>query len=200
MLVNLGITGVAILIFLFIFWKRLKEDYASEIIFKAGFYIIAGILAGGVGALKFFDGWFFWTALAGGVAGLALAAATLRVRTYETLEAFVISAMPWLSLVFLKDSVERSSLSSFLAFLGILFLTFVFYYLDVHYKNFAWYKSGKIGFTGLTTLATIFLIRAVLAIFKINVLSFVDKYEAVMSAVAAFICFLLVFNLGRSEK
>jgi len=200
MLVNTLIGVLGILIFLFIFWKKLKEDYAPEIIFKAATFILAGILAGWILSINFFSAWFFWWELAGGLIGLGIVYFKLKVRFYETLEAFVISMLPWFSLVFLKDSVFNFSFTSFAAFLATLVFIFVYYYFDVHYKNFAWYRSGKIGFSGLAILSLIFLVRSVLALTGIRVISFVGQYEAMVSGGAAFICFLQIFNLGRIEK
>ncbi|KKU09305.1 MAG: hypothetical protein UX13_C0044G0014, partial [Candidatus Woesebacteria bacterium GW2011_GWB1_45_5] len=57
MLVNIVINLLGGMIFLFIFWKRLKEDYAHEIIFKSALYILSGILLGGFIALKFAPPW-----------------------------------------------------------------------------------------------------------------------------------------------
>jgi len=107
--------------------------------------------------------------------------------------------LPWIALIFLGDSVVKSSLSSFLGFLAILVFILVYYYFDSHYKKFSWYKSGKIGFSGLVTLGIIFLVRAGVAVSESVVLSFVDKYEAAFSATAALFCFLAVFNLGRKS-
>ena len=123
------------------------------------------------------------------------------MKFYETLEAFIISAFPWLSFIFLLDSVTDSSLSSFLAFIAILIFVFISYYLDAHYKNFTWYRSGKIGFAGIVTLSLFFIARSLLAIFRINVISFVSSgAEAVISGAAAFICFVLLFNLAKVER
>ncbi len=192
---------VGILVFLFIFWKRLREDYSADIIFKAAFLILSGVLIGFLFSLKFFPQAFLWLAFAGGLLGLGFALFSLRVKFYETFEALIISALPWTSFVFLQNSVAASSLSSFFAFLGVLIFIFISYYLDAHYKNFNWYKSGKIGFAGTTTLSLVFVVRAVLAIFGIPVISFVSlRLEAVISSMAALICFALLFNLGRTKE
>ncbi|KKU09425.1 MAG: hypothetical protein UX13_C0040G0007, partial [Candidatus Woesebacteria bacterium GW2011_GWB1_45_5] len=127
------------------------------------------------------------------------AVTVLKVRIYETFEAFAVSGLPWVSLIFLADSVAKSQFGSFLGFLLTLAFIFIFYYLDSHYKKFTWYGSGKIGFAGLATAGIIFLVRAGLAVFTSGVLSFVDKYEATISGTTAFVCFLLIFNLGRKK-
>jgi hypothetical protein len=200
MLVNLGVTLLGILIFLFIFWKRLREDYAAEIIFQSATYILVGLGVGWAASARFFPLWFFWAEIAGGLIGLSFAILRFKVKFYETLEAFFMASLPWLSLVFLKDSVIKSSLSSFLAFIVILIMVFVSYYLDVRYKSYTWYKSGRIGFAGLAVAIIIFLIRTAIAIVKVPMLSFAGSSEWVLSGAAAFISFILLFNLGRVKK
>jgi len=200
MLVNIAITLLGVLIFLFIFWKRLKEDYASEIIFQSATFIILGIFVGAFLSSRLFPVWFFWASLLGGSIGLTLAIIRFKIKFYESLEAFIIASLPWLSLVFLANSVATSSLSSFLAFLVILFMVFLSYFLDTHYKSFTWYRSGKIGFAGIATASLIFLLRAVLAIGRVSMLSFAGRFEAIISGVMAFCGFMLLYNLGKIEK
>jgi len=200
MLVNFGIAILGILIFLFIFWERLREDYAAEIIFRSATYILVSVGVGWALSLRFFPAWFFWASFIGGLTGLSLAILRFKVKFYETLEAFIIASLPWLSLVFLLDSVIKSSLSSFLAFVVILIMVFVSYYLDVRYKGFSWYRSGKIGFAGLAVAMIIFLVRSLIAIGKVPMLSFVGRSEAVISGVMALVSFILLFNLGRKKE
>ena len=197
MLANIVTSVLGVLLFLFIFWKRLKEDYISEIIFKSAFYILVGLAIAYSLSFYFLPAWFLWVSFAGSLLGLLFGIFTLRVRFYETLEALIISFLPWLSLLFLGDSVSNSSLSSFLAFVITLIMIFVSYWFSDHYKDFTWYKSGKIGFAGLATLALILVIRSVIAIFGIHVLSFV-RQDAIVSGALAFISFLMIFNLGRN--
>ena len=200
MLMNLAVAVLGIFTFLFLFWKRLKEDYAGEIIFRSASYILVGVTAGWVVAVNFSPGWFFWASAAGGILGLSFAILRFRVKFYETLEAFIISLLPWLALVFLKDSGVRSSFSSFLAFCAILIMLFISYYLDTHYKGFTWYRSGKIGFAGLAVAVIFFLIRTAIAMTKVTMISFVGRGEAVISGITALAGFLLLFNLARIKK
>lgn len=188
---------VGILVFLFIFWKRLKEDYASAMIFATSFYVILGIIAGQIIAGKFFPVWWFWFDLLGICLGLVFGILRFKLRIFETLEASVISLLPWLSLVFLKDSIKNSIMVSFFAFLVITFLIFLFMIFDRHYKKFTWYKSGRIGFSGLTTLGMFFLVRALVAATFSNMISFVGETDAIFSGVLAFLSFLAVFTLAR---
>jgi len=81
---------LGIFVFLFIFWKRLREDYSAEIIFKTAFDILVGLLAGFLLSLKFAPIACFWLIMAGALLGLAFAIFRLRVKFYETFEALII--------------------------------------------------------------------------------------------------------------
>jgi hypothetical protein len=185
------------IIFLFIFWKKLRDDYSSQIIFSTGIYILLGILLGSALAARIFPIWFFWGGFFGACLGLGFGILRFKVKFYETLEASVVALLPAVSLIFIQDSVTNSSLVSFIAFVVCLFLIFIYLFLEMRYRDFAWYGSGKIGFAGLSTLGLFFLTRSVVAIFFHDVLSFVGRSEIFVSGALALLCFLMVFNLGR---
>ncbi len=197
MLENILVTLFGTVVFLFLFWKRLKEDYAAGIIFTVSFYILSGLLIASLFASRFFPAWFFWLGIVGMTLGLGLGILRYKVRFFESFEAIVIGGLPWLSFVYLKDSVASKSLTSFLAFLAVLVFIYLFYYLDTHFREFTWYKSGKVGFAGLASLGCVFIARATTSLFGVNVLSFSGNYEPFVSGSAAFVCFILVVNLSR---
>lgn len=198
MIGNILTTLVGIILFLFLFWKRLKEDYPSSQIFTTSFYVLVGVLLGFLVSLKVSPQSWFWFELIGIILGLGVGILRYKLRFFEVLEALTLGLLPWLALVFLRDSIINSSLASFLSFFAVTCLITLFAFLDSHYKNFSWYRSGRIGFSGLTTLGTFFLLRAAVASFFPFVISFVGKYEAILSGVAAFGFFLATFNLARS--
>lgn len=183
--------------FLFIFWKRLKEDYASEIVFKTGINILLGMFIGFLLSIRFLQEWFFYLEMFGALAGLLLSFFKLKVHFFESLEAATIGFTPWLLAFFLSDSVINSSLTSFFSFLVILIFIFLFYFLEGNYKRFSWYKSGRVGFVGLASLALFFLVRSMVATLGSTVLSFVGRYEGIVAATVGFFCFLMIYNLGR---
>jgi hypothetical protein len=197
MIANIGVNILGLFIFLFVFWKKLKDDYVSEIIFSAATLILMGFLVGFLVGLRFLPSWIFWTEFTGILVGLAIAALKYKLRVYESFEAVVISLLPWLSIYFLHDSVDNSSLVSFIAFGVILALIGAYYLFDLKYKNFSWYRSGRVGFSGLATAGLFFLIRSAVAIFWPSVLSFSGTIEPVISGAFAFVAFVLIFNLGR---
>lgn len=192
------LTGlVGVILFLFLFWRRLKEDYPTSEIFTSAFYILFGALLGYTLSRFYNPGLWFWLASLGIALALTLGVLRYKLRFFEVLESLILGILPWLGLIFLKDSIRNSSLSSFLSFFATACLLTLFSYLDASYKNFSWYKSGRVGFSGLTTLGALFLLRAAFASFFPSVISFV-KYEAILSGVAAFVIFLTTFNLARS--
>ena len=199
MIANILVALVGLIVSLFIYWRRLREDYPSEIIFSSALVTYLLIFIAWATSYLFFPGWFFWLTFLGLVLGVILSVFRFRIRFYESLEGMVFSVLPWLSFIFLMDSVAQSSLISFIGFVVVLVFIFIFYYFESHYKNFAWYKSGKIGFAGLATMGVFFLVRAAIAIFFTSVLSFTGKFEVYISATLAFLSFLMIFNLGRKE-
>lgn len=190
---------LGIVVFLFFFWRRLKDDYASETIFSVSFYMLVGITLAAYSSRLISASFWFWLAFLGASLGLLLGVLRYRLRVFETIEAGAISLMPWLGLIFLQDSIKNSSLTSLGAFLVVFALIILFFFLDSHYKGFSWYRSGRIGFSGLSVLGLFFLIRAFIAIAIPNVLSFSGKYEVILSATLAFISFLSFFNLARAK-
>ncbi len=190
---------IGLLLFLFIFWKKLKEDYIPIQIFNSASFIVVFLLAATLVSDKFFQASKFWLSFSGIGIGLTIGIARYRLRIFETIEATIIGLFPWLALTFLADAIVNSSTSSLIASGVIVIFIGLYLFLDKHYKRFSWYKSGRVGFAGLTVLGIFFLIRAFVAAVFDNMLSFAMNYEALLSGVAAFVSFLAVFNLARQK-
>jgi len=190
---------LGVLAFLFIFWKRLKEDYISNQIFSSAFMVLSGLLIAKLITTYYLAAWWFWLSILSVSVALFLAIKRYRLRVFETLEAVVLSLLPWLSLLFLADSILSSSSLSLGGSILIALLIILFFVFDKHYKRFTWYKSGRVGFTGLTILGLFFLIRAFVALNFHNVLSFSGKNEVYFSVVLAFSSLLILFNLSRQK-
>lgn len=199
MLTDILIGVLAFFVFLFIFWRRLKEDYTSGIIFTSAFYLLLGLLAGYACSYFFWPAFWFWSVLVGLMFGLGASFLKYRLKFYETLEASVIGFLIWLSLIFLANSVKSSSVFSFVGFIILILIIGLFYFLEGRFRNFSWYKSGRIGFCGLSTLGVFFLVRSLVALFYPFVLSFVGKKEVIISSLVAFTLFLLTFNLSKKK-
>jgi len=189
---------LGILVFFFIFWKKLKEDYISDIIFNTAFYILLGYGVFFATSRFLLPQYWFWLSLGGYCLGLAMGIFKFKLHLYETIEAATIAYFPWLVLIFMADAIATSSISSFCAALVCVLLIVLYVYLNKNYKKFSWYLSGRVGFSGLSVLAIFFLLRATLAIFVPTVISFV-KAEVLISGVLAFAFFFLVSSLARKK-
>ncbi|OGM28713.1 hypothetical protein A2962_02520 [Candidatus Woesebacteria bacterium RIFCSPLOWO2_01_FULL_39_61] len=199
-LIRIAFSIIGIVIFLFIFWNRLREDYSESIIFTSAFYVLFGMFISTLASLYFFEKWWFWLALLGGVVATWLAIFRFKLRVFEVVESNVLGSLTLLSLVYLYNLVQSKDILSGSATLICLALIILFIYFDKHYKDFTWYKSGRIGFSGLTILGLFFLIRAAVALFFHDMISFVSGYEVVLSGIIAFVSFLTVFNLAKVKS
>jgi hypothetical protein len=184
------------LLFLFIFWERLKEDYTQNQIFTTGFYVLFGIGCGNIIADNFWVDWWFWSGLVGGVIGLLLGIRRFRLRIFESLEAFVISCLSLFFVITSTNLIFEYSKESLFLVSGLAVFIIIFLMLDKHYKKFTWYKSGRVGFSGLTVLGLFFLTRSIVAMSGLSVLSFAGELEVVVSGVLSFASFLAVYNLS----
>ncbi|RLC32745.1 hypothetical protein DRH13_01185 [Candidatus Woesebacteria bacterium] len=199
MIVKILFNIVGILLFFFLFWKKLKEDYDSESIFTFAVFIVAGVGIFSFVSLKLLPQWWFWADCLGATLGFLLGRLKFKFRFFESLEAATIGLLPWLSFIFLQDSISNTSLPTLLAFIVLLLVIAFYVFLDAHYKKLTWYKSGKVGFSGLTTLGILFLIRTAVAAGFPSMLSFLGPIDSIISGVIAFTSFLLVFNLSRQQ-
>ena len=197
MIMNYLVNLVGILLFLFLFWKKLKEDYSSNIVFSFSSFVLSGVLLGYLTSRYFFPHWFFWLEAFGAFLGFAIGIIKYNTRFFETYEALFISFLPWITLFYLAELIKKPSLAvaviTLLNFGLILFFDFV----STRYKNFSWYKSGRIGLAGLLTSGVFFLTRAAIATLLPSVVSFLGLSEIVLSGVCAFTVFLLIYNLSR---
>jgi hypothetical protein len=192
-----SLDALGIFVFLFIFWKKLKDDYVSSQIFSTAFFILISLAIATFVAQKFFPLYWFWLSFLALVAGLYFGMLRYKMRFYESLEAEVVGFAPWLAFVYLDDSVKNQSWFSFSLFIFVVFLIWLYLFLLKHYKNFSWYRSGRVGFAGLGCLGIFFLVRALLASIFPFMLSFVGKFDAIISSLVSFIIFLLIYNLSR---
>lgn len=196
MFIILNIVGL--IIFLFIFWKRLKEDYLPNQIFSTFFSILFFMLLTYFVSINLLPTWWFWCTFLGFILGLIIGILRFKLKFYETFEAAFLGFLICFSLYFLGDSVKNLNIISFAGFVISVILIGIFQYIDLHYKNYSWYKSGKVGFTGLILSAIFFLVRVLTYNFFPNTLSLVNIYEIYLSSVSSFIFVALTYNLSRS--
>ena len=199
MIANWLVNLVGVILFLFLFWKRLKEDYSSNIIFGLSFFVLLGVFLGYLTSRYFFPHWFFWFEAFGAFLGFAIGIIKFNTRFFETYEALFISFLPWLTLFYLAELIKKPSLAIAVITLLNFSLILLFDFVSMRYKNFSWYKSGKIGLAGLLTSGVFFLLRAAIATMFTSVISFLGLSEIILSGVCAFTIFLLIYNLSKDD-
>jgi hypothetical protein len=191
---------LGILIFLFLLWKTLKDDYQYEKIFSLGFVVLVSV-AVSILVLNFTP-YLYWFWIMGTIMtiSIALAIRKQRMKFFEVIEGFAISILPWLSFYFLNDSIQKSSLSSFLAFWLTLICIFIYFLLKNYYRTFSWYKSGRVGFAGISTLLIFFIVRMISSIFFPYIISFSGKSEIFFSGSTALLLGILLYNLYSKKE
>lgn len=178
---------------LFSYWRRLKEDYASKIIFSSIFYVIIGLIVGGtVGG---YLGLWFWISLLGALLAFLVARFRFNLHFVEVLEAVVLA----LGIVFAITSVGKVlfsySLGVLIDLIQALLALLVFFYVDRRYKSFSWYRSGRVGIAGLASSGFYFITRGVIMLYLTR--SYID---VLLSSAVAFLLFAKLYNLSRSSK
>jgi len=191
--------------YLFVFWRRLKDDYASPLIFVSSFFQLVLIILIYFAANRFLapklypseliapQGLWFWAVIASLFVSQIVIARLTEMKYYEVFEASALSSLYLLIAFFLGKTL----------FLGAglsLGLVALYYFLDHNYKRFAWYRSGKVGFSALTTLAIFFLVRALVAFIAPEALLLFGKIDTIISSLAAMITFASLYQLAESQK
>ena len=194
------ISLIGIMVFLFTFWRSLKEDYVTSHIFTTAFYSLTGLLLGYLISRVAFGQWWFWTTSLGIVIGLCIGVYRYKLRFYEVLESAVKAYLPWYIILMILNFYKSPEIGEIMMIAIGALLLILFQLLNSHYKNFSWYKSGKIGFAGICVLGVFFLTKAVIAIYFPNMVSFSGSWEVFVSSLAAFFAFLGLFNLARLKS
>jgi len=198
---------IGILGFLFLIWRRLREDYTTDRIFSFSFtvggFLILGFVVGIFLQSKIVPshifnpaGMWFWFSFLFSLIGFGIGFYKFKLRFFETLESVGIAFLFWLFPLFLISSIKLVDIRLLLFCVFEIVLIILFYFLDSRYKSFSWYKSGRVGFAGLCVLVIFFLIRLVVALILPNMLSFIGKFDAICDVVVAFAFLITLLNLS----
>lgn len=199
MIIQIILAFLGSFFFLFVLWKRLKEDYFDNQIFTTGFYILGLAFVFRILSYYFLPGHWFWFIFIGILLGVGIARYRFNLRFFEVLEATVVSLFAPLIMFLLYDGVLSKRASSFFAISVIALFIGLYYLFSAHYKRFTWYKSGRVGFSGLAILGLFFLTRALVALRFENMVSFA-QYDWLISGSTAFLTFLTLINLSLKTK
>jgi len=159
-LVSIFFNFVSIFAFSYVLWKKLKEDYHHDTIFKFTLTILAGAGAGWWVGESWAKDFVFWLVFAGGGGAGYIYLRRLNLKFFEVIDAISLGTFYFLFLHYLGRSIILFALPNYFfianASLSVL-LIFLYVYLARDYRGFRWYPSGKVGFAGLFTLSLFFL-------------------------------------------
>jgi hypothetical protein len=198
-----------ILIFVFLFWRRLKEDYSNEILFSSALSIVFYVLVLSVLVQFIFSyidwgnevfeasGVWFWGSVVGYLIGLYFAIRKFELRKYEVIEASAVSLLPLYSLVFISWAVYPLNFLNFAGGIVVAALFALFVWLERNYKKVPLLKFSKSGAAGLFVLGTLFFMRSVVAAVDPSMVSFAGRIDVIPSAVVSFLLFFFMYNLSE---
>lgn len=183
----------------FLYWVRLKEDYSGDVIFTcfflsvalaAFFSIFLSWLLKGVG-------WVYWGVLLGVLLGVIVGNLKFRMRFFEGLEGAILGILVLNVVGFAYISISSFSMFAILMISNAIVWLVVFFLLDRRYKDFGWYRSGKIGFSGLSSLGGFYLTSCLIALVVPTMVFFTSQIDVIISGIISFLSFLAIYNLSR---
>lgn len=161
-------------LFSFAFWRRLKEDYGSDEIFKATTMLLVGGLVGWLIVDRWFGEFAFWGFALGFLISVVYITLRLTFKPFEIIDS-VAWAFFWLwvfvELRFLLIHGLGQWVNIFLVVAPVLSLI-SYKFLTSRYRRFSWYPSGRIGFLGFSSFAIYFFLHSAVAFGLFWMLSF----------------------------
>ncbi len=189
-------------LFSFVLWRKLKEDYPHEqIFFLTSLFLITGILSSAIIDRRL-GNFSFWGLIAFNTLAGIYFIKKLGFKFFEFIDAL---APAWFWFIFFSSLIgllrEWGNVINFSYPGAALLSLFAYHFFLTRYRRFSWYPSGKVGFAGLVSLGVYFLLQALVAIYRAPVLSF--NSTSADLAINILLAFILVFMVymrsGRAE-
>ena len=127
-------------LFLFVYYRKLKEDFLPSQIFRDGTLIL---FCTGVGALiSFFiaQQLWFWLSTIGFIIGLIFALIRSRIPILEGLEAASLGALWLLLFYYVFQLITKPTIPEWVGFGGIILTFLIYLFFTFNYKKFTWYR------------------------------------------------------------
>jgi len=194
--IPLGILGIVL--FLFLYWRRLKDDYVANHIFTSALIIVLSLFFGLFIASFVVPLWWFWIALVSLVCGILVSVKKFRMRVNEVADAVFMAVLPLYMFSFFAYFGSTRDFRGVIGSLCVLFIFIAFFVFDANYKQLSWYKSGKIGFSSLASMGILLFMRALVAFLFGNMVSFVGGYEIYLSGIFSIVSFGTLAYLSRN--
>lgn len=212
MLSNIIAVGLPLIIsifcFLFLFWRRTKEDYPSNDIFEVATSML--ILSGVVSSLTIYaiykipsfplqisaSSILFWVFFIVSVLVVWFFSKKKQMSFIELLDSSIFSYLLSFFVIVSSHALYTKNPRSLIlsGVIGFVFILYIF--LDERYKSFSWYKSGKVGFAGLFSAGVFFVSRAILALSFKSMTTILGPIDVLLSSLVAFAFFLMLYNIA----
>lgn len=127
--------------------------------------------------------------------GLLISSLRYKMKFFEIYNSMFMGFLLVFSILCLRNSVVNSDLNSFLEFVFIIILIGLGHFLDLKYRNFGWYKSGRVGLSAVLISLLFFLSRGITSIFLPSLYSLTVGFEVYFCFLTTLIFILLTYNL-----
>lgn len=171
---------MALIVFLYVFWKRLKDDYIANQIFSVAFLSIAGFISAVIYLKLFSFNWSFWGITVGVIFGMLVGVYRFKIKLLDALNSEIVAWSPLIigAGVFTGITLADNLMIILSLIFGILYLS-----NDLILKlvqDVTKFKYGRSHISGLIVISLYMVLRFILAIYHNKVLFFLD-YDAVIS-------------------
>lgn len=190
------IIATCFIIFCFVFWRELKEDYIPSQIFSTaltiGFFLLLSYLL----SAYFFKQYRFWLLTISIILGYVIGSKRTGLKYYEGYDNMILGVL--VSLVASSFIlIKYFSIAWVLFYASVILSLGIFILIRRNYKAFIWYKSGKRGFSGLFTVGVFFLLRSIISFAKPDFTLALTEYDMFISGLISFASFLNIFILAN---
>lgn len=192
------VSTIVVLLYLYFFWRKLREDYESKVIFSTAFLILLGVCLGVVLSFSFNIYYWYWLIFTIALSTLVVSAILFKIKIFEALDGLVLALLPLQVAMFFVDFIEGMTIYGLVPLVFAFLLLPLYFVTSRYYKRILWYRSGKVGFTGLAVLGVNFSLRSV-AYFLGGVLSLTDINDLYLSLAVALLGFAGIIYLAKSN-
>jgi len=197
MLLNAFLVIVFTLAFLFLIWRKLKEDYIQGQIFGAGFSFLIGASVSLIATIFILQEHWYIICILTSFIFLFAYVFKFKMNYFEVIEAFVPSFIVFnIFILVMKYLILRDLKLAALFFVNVLCLI-AYYISKKYYKSFRWYPSGRIGFSGLSTISLFFILYSIVAVLPFHMISFLSKIGVFVSFAISILSTVLIIRISR---
>jgi hypothetical protein len=190
------------IIYLFLFWRKLREDYYQEALFSLSLVQVL-VLTGLYWLIQYrlVLNFYYLEVVFVVIAYLLVSLWFKRgeVNKIEIIEGSLIAYwwvnLFWCTLLLFKDWSHWQSLG-LEVFVTVLSLV-VYLIVNNNYKKFGWYRSGRVGIAGLTALGAALLLKGSVVFVFPTVFHF--PIAPLIFGAFAFLDFMLVYMLANQK-